>query len=551
MVDRNTLKAVHSVLSGGKPKLINGVLFALSGHQKKSQALQESRDHERLIKRYTFNSKDLNKSLFNHFMSGETPPEELHGFNLHGMDEAIHSYSSPNEGTLHMGVGFDPSDYLKNGSGHIHFPAFSSTSQSPRVAGNFSKGHVLDIDMNGHRSAPIDHLSYYGAGVYNDPEYEHVLPRHTTVKLTGEHRYDPETRLTHWNAQVVGQGSPEGQEHLREHPVNLGSYENSSPEQLHKAIIQNPSEDNAKLIASHPNLSPESIKLLSEHPSAEVKSTLSASRDLPEKVRAKMVQDDVPKVDEHLNAWKHPKLSDATSKILIEKGKFPKNGLSGRVFNSHVDRINPDFYKYGKLTDAQYEHAAKYHSDKLEQNPRLSGPQVLKNMNAGLKVDSSNAYSMFRDRNFYPLPEEKRLRLDPSNPKMMEDIADLSPSDYKKAKKTFSFESSGLGNDALMTLFTKAHPEMLNDMAKAGEFRAEQQALLVNHPKLSEEGLVGLATEEGKNRFRFHKPEATTAISALHHRNMTKEGAQKIVDYWKDKKSNYFDQIERTAKRIK
>lgn len=552
MIDHNTLKAVHSVLSGDKPKVIHGVLFALSGHQKKSETLKESRDHDRIIKKYTFNSKDLNKSLFNKFMEGKPHEEEHHGFNIHDTDEAFHEASMKNNGILHMGVGFDPSDYLKNGSGHIHFPAFSSTSESPRVASKFSKGHLLDIDMSGHRSSPIDHLSYYGgmAG-YNDPEYEHVLPRHTTIQLTGESRIDPETKNKHWQARVVSQGSPEGQEHLRKHPVNLGAYEDASPEDLHNAIIQNPSTENLKAIAAHPKLSQGSIKLLSEHPSKEVKTQLSHSHDLSEKIRAKMVEDDVPEVGRDLNAWKHPKLADATSKLLIKKGMFPKNGLSDKVFHEHVGSIDPEFFKSAKLTDVQHEHAMKYHPEKVEMNSRLSGPQVLKNMDAGLKVDPSNAYSMFRDKNFYPLPEGKRLPLDISHHETMNQLVDLSPPEYKKAKKTFQLVHHGIGNDSFMTAFTRAHPDLLNDVA-SGELRSEQQALMVNHPKLTADTLVAMSTKPKDSRkFRFHEPEATTAISALHHRNMTKEGAQKIVDYWKEKKTNYIDQIERTAKRVK
>lgn len=553
MINEEVVKAALGVMNAGKPKLVNGVLFATSAHAKSGGPLNESRDHERILKKYTFNSKSLNKNLFNKFMAGQHPDEEEASFKVKDIDDAVASYGDPNHGKLHMGIAFDPSDYLKNGTGHIHFPAFSSTSVSPRVAQNFSKGHVLDIDMKGHESASIDHLSYYGLGAYNDPEYEHVLPRHTTVKLSGESHIDQETGAKHWKAEVVGQGSiPKEAEALRQHPVNLGAYEHASPEDLHKAIIKDPSEKNTSVIASHPNLSKESVNLLSSHPSREVRSALSEVHDLPEEVRAKMVEDDVPKVHEHLNRWGKPKLKDSTAKILIKKGFFPKNGLSDSVFKSHSGSLSSDFYRYANLSDAQHDHAMKNHDDMVQQNSRLTPNQIKKQLDNGLKVDSGNSYRLLKEKKFFDLPEEKRLPLDISGIHQMKEATDLTPAEYKKAKKTFDLDMYGtMGTESFMHAFAHAHPDLLNDIAGSA-LRPEQQALLVMHPKLTPEGLERISTDSGlKRSFRFAKPEATTAVSALHHPKMTKEVANKIVDYWKDKNSPLFHQIERTAKRVK
>jgi hypothetical protein len=163
------------------------------------QQVREGLDHHHLNS-YTQGSRMLNKELYMAHTAGMEAPSVVQGFttehNVKRLDDAINRNKTKTNIHVYSGVGFDPEERAsKHESGHIHLPAYTSTSISKHIARNFAatqgeekstmlrkdglKGHILSIHVpKGHPHAYIENESRFKG------EKEVLLPRATTVRVT-------------------------------------------------------------------------------------------------------------------------------------------------------------------------------------------------------------------------------------------------------------------------------------------------------------------------------------------------------------------------------
>lgn len=147
-------------------------------------------DHERPhIIGYTKSSRHLNAKLYEHHMEGWDTPKTAAGRDhgtFHTTKEIDKATSVPLDHDLHVhtGVRFHPGEVAaKHPEGHVHLPAFTSTSINAGVASDFTypvngENHVLHVHMKaGDKGRYVGHVSHH------QHEKEFVLPRQTTLKI--------------------------------------------------------------------------------------------------------------------------------------------------------------------------------------------------------------------------------------------------------------------------------------------------------------------------------------------------------------------------------
>ena len=150
-------------------------------------------------------SGKINRSLIKSHKNGEgvhpkikDRVEHLDKVTRHPIGHDLHVYS---------GLGFDPKKHI-NSSGHLHLPAYTSTTHHKETANWFAgsafergrrerkKEHILHVHLK-----PSDHAAHVSAHSPSPEEHETILPRNTTLKVHPKPTVLPDG--THvWHAHV-------------------------------------------------------------------------------------------------------------------------------------------------------------------------------------------------------------------------------------------------------------------------------------------------------------------------------------------------------------
>lgn len=162
------------------------------------------------LKAYSRYSADLNRSLLDAHNKGREHPksfeDDLHHFKLNDLDKEVNEHKLEHPLHTFSGVGFDPQELAsKHPEGHIHLPAYTSTSVDKDVAREFAstarygqpdnKRHIIHFELPKGQAG-----KHVGKNSENPFEREFVLPRNTTIKVHPnpvEHRRIGQTYLVH------------------------------------------------------------------------------------------------------------------------------------------------------------------------------------------------------------------------------------------------------------------------------------------------------------------------------------------------------------------
>lgn len=160
------------------------------------------------VRAYTNESQWANKGLLRAHHSGETHDAVMGGVHIANMDKAVGRNKLGHDLHTYSGVTFHPGKLAaKHPEGHLHLPAYTSTSIDKETAHGFATG-----DENEETHVMHFHLKKGQAGKYAEPhsankgEHEFIMPRGTTVKVNPKpDKYqDNYGGTTHvWHAHVV------------------------------------------------------------------------------------------------------------------------------------------------------------------------------------------------------------------------------------------------------------------------------------------------------------------------------------------------------------
>ncbi len=164
-----------------------------------SRALHASQKNNELgehTKAYSKWSADLNGSLLKHAKEGKEHPTEfedsMHKFHLGELDKELHEHKLEHPLHVFSGVGFHPQELAsQHPEGHVHLPAYTSTSIDKSVARDFAGTAGFG---KGERSRHIIHMElpkghpgkYLGRNSENSSESEFMLPRNMKIKIHPE-----------------------------------------------------------------------------------------------------------------------------------------------------------------------------------------------------------------------------------------------------------------------------------------------------------------------------------------------------------------------------
>lgn len=163
------------------------------------------------LTKYTAMSRVLNRVLHSDHKYGK--PEKRHSTDEHGFD-VDHVDAAVNRNTLshdlhvYHGAHFDASkEAAKHPEGHVHLPAYTSTTTDKKVARGFSNAngsyehHILHLHLKAGQKG-----AYVGKEKdnYNSDQREFVLPRNSTIKVHGSEQVSHQGRTyTIHHATVV------------------------------------------------------------------------------------------------------------------------------------------------------------------------------------------------------------------------------------------------------------------------------------------------------------------------------------------------------------
>lgn len=172
------------------------------------------------ISNYTDLSRPLSRILHQHHEAGTEPPRQIEHdgqhFDLDALDKITHKSKLAKNTEVYSGIRHDPRDHM-DADGHLHLPAYTSTSDHYTVGKKFAvkqarrrdtdsglaDGHLLHIQLKkGHHAVSLASKSTYG------DERERLLPRNTKLKVHPEPdtQTDTDGRKIHvWSAHVVSQ----------------------------------------------------------------------------------------------------------------------------------------------------------------------------------------------------------------------------------------------------------------------------------------------------------------------------------------------------------
>lgn len=185
------------------------------------------------LQTYTEGSSTINKALYKHHVEGTTPESKIADpfvtakeHDLHGLDKAAEHHTLGHDLHVYSGTHFNPGEVsAQHGEGHIHLPAFTSTSIDKETAAHFGHsaswtnpdlrkpvgsdpdpvhGHILHIHLKAG-----DKGAYLGQHSKFSSEKEFLLPRNTRLKVhptpTMHHTSHNGHSYAVWHAETVKQ----------------------------------------------------------------------------------------------------------------------------------------------------------------------------------------------------------------------------------------------------------------------------------------------------------------------------------------------------------
>jgi len=184
---------------------VSGVHESLSVHD------QHDEQDESNVHWYTANSRQRNEYLYRSHVQGNPVKAKT------SMDETLEKNRLPHDLHVYSGVNWHPGDVsAKHSEGHVHLPAYTSTSTDPEVAHSFARDHAEAE----HGSADEHHVihfhlkkgqqgKYVGHTSEVPNESEYILPRNTTIKVHPKpdvytHPYNDEKTFV-WHAHPVSE----------------------------------------------------------------------------------------------------------------------------------------------------------------------------------------------------------------------------------------------------------------------------------------------------------------------------------------------------------
>jgi hypothetical protein len=182
-------------------------------HLVKADPISDPHEKEH-INRYTRSSNRLNKHLYQAHLDGEKHAEVVpaNDEDYHVPAKLQKAVSKPLTHDLHVqtGVRFHPGEVAaQHPEGHIHLPAFTSTSIHAGVAASFATPqhddsmHVLHVHLK-----PGDKARYVAGVSHFTHEKEVTLPMKTTLKVHPKpdvHTDGAGTKVHVWHATVHSQ----------------------------------------------------------------------------------------------------------------------------------------------------------------------------------------------------------------------------------------------------------------------------------------------------------------------------------------------------------
>jgi len=212
-------------------------------HAKNIKALdntvQRTANYHDMVDAYTSNSDNLNKTLYDHSLTGATPPDKIASnldtsrsdveenpqIYLSKLDALIAKHKTPHAMTVYTGLHFDPYQHLGK---VVHMPAYTSTSVNPHVASDFGKPFPqAESNGNMHHIKHIfrielpkgQHHLFTDTGSNYPGQGEVILPRGIKLQVGrtpthiingnfNEHftdRHWDNKKITHmiWNARIL------------------------------------------------------------------------------------------------------------------------------------------------------------------------------------------------------------------------------------------------------------------------------------------------------------------------------------------------------------
>lgn len=315
-------------------------------------------EEEAQIENYGTKSFEINAHLLGHhhlnlpINDSVSFNNKKYNYNLPVFDRALTRKPIGKSLTLFSGTGsFDPRKQ-KSKSGHIHLPAYTSTSLSPNVAYGFARkdadekndSHMLKITMK-----PTDHGAYISHFTGFSSEKEFLLPRNTTLKITKSERSKEKENLWIHHAEIDNDVDPERIQRdpsvLAKLPLMFRHFYENEPEN-HRSIIN--------AINDHLTMPTPAIQKLVKKTKPKDIHELAISSIDPKLHRAILEQPE--KVDKHIlraiarlsvNSGILHKILDHKDKVNsdvlenVVKNSY-NNDIHNRVLNEHPDKITPD-----------------------------------------------------------------------------------------------------------------------------------------------------------------------------------------------------------------
>lgn len=180
------------------------------------------------IRMYTDLSRNLSRELYKHHGNGTIPPEfiiqdksfgEKYQHHLPTLDK-IASRKLTKNTTLYTGIRHNPMEYV-DASGHLHTPAFMSTSTQWGIAMQFARKQAARKDRFGEENARFSEPAHIleieakkGQFAGNlsiksvlQSEKEFLLPRNTVLKIDPTPEINPgsERETYVWQCKIVSQ----------------------------------------------------------------------------------------------------------------------------------------------------------------------------------------------------------------------------------------------------------------------------------------------------------------------------------------------------------
>jgi hypothetical protein len=181
-------------------------------HDSLSKSTHISDEEHPHVERYIKASGTLNRALYRAHGSGQSAPTQVpssEGYDHHEPAKLDQALNKPLTHHLNVmsGVRFNPGEASsQHPDGHLHLPAYTSTSIHPKVAHDFSEYRAEGMHHLNIHLKPGDKGAYVAHHADTSPEErEFILPRKTTLKVdpTPDIHVDQDGIKQHvWHATV-------------------------------------------------------------------------------------------------------------------------------------------------------------------------------------------------------------------------------------------------------------------------------------------------------------------------------------------------------------